>query len=385
MKKYWHVVLTVFLVLWACSSDSSEDPTVIEDDFGVSDDDGTPVTFDRGAMLVTWSDNIIIPSYEAFQAQLENLNTAFDVFSQDQSEANLRALRTAWLDAYIAWQSVSMFEIGPAENIDYRLNMNSYPTKAELIEDFLEGGNYDLTLPSNRVVKGFPALDYLLNGWGSSDTERLSAFQNGQRGAQVLSYMSDVLGNMTSLTATVVEAWNSTYRDDFVNNDGASATASVDLFVNDYIFYFEKFLRAGKMGIPLGLFSGGLLPDRIEAYYQEDVSKQLFLAALDAFQDFFNGQAFGSSGQGESLASYLQDLNTLKNGEPLDGLINDQIEVARQAVDNLSSFKEEIENNDPPTSMLSAYDEVQRLVPLLKVDMVSAMSISIDFVDADGD
>jgi hypothetical protein len=35
--------------------------------------------------------------------------------------------------------------------------------------------------------------------------------------------------------------------------------------------------------------------------------------------------------------------------------------------------------------MLLAYDEVQRAVPLLKVDMVSAMSINIDFVDADGD
>ncbi len=54
-------------------------------------------------------------------------------------------------------------------------------------------------------------------------------------------------------------------------------------------------------------------------------------------------------------------------------------------VSTLDSFRIEIENNNPATDMLLAYDEVQRIVPLLKVDMVSAMSISIDFVDADGD
>jgi len=35
--------------------------------------------------------------------------------------------------------------------------------------------------------------------------------------------------------------------------------------------------------------------------------------------------------------------------------------------------------------MLSAYDEVQKAVSMLKVDMFSAMSISVDYVDADGD
>ena len=35
--------------------------------------------------------------------------------------------------------------------------------------------------------------------------------------------------------------------------------------------------------------------------------------------------------------------------------------------------------------MLEAYDELQRAVVLLKVDMIQAMNISIDYVDADGD
>ncbi|HAI40291.1 MAG TPA: peptidase M75, partial [Maribacter sp.] len=152
-----------------------------------------------------------------------------------------------------------------------------------------------------------------------------------------------------------------------------------------YIFYYEKYLRAGKMGIPLGVFSGSTLPRNVEAYYEATISNDLFLEGLSAVQDFFNGNHFNSSTQGESLASYLDALNTLKNGEDLSTLINDQFNTAKNMVLDLSAFRAEIENSNPPTSMLLAYDEVQKAVPMLKVDMVSAMSISIDFVDADGD
>ena len=54
------------------------------------------------------------------------------------------------------------------------------------------------------------------------------------------------------------------------------------------------------------------------------ISNELFLEGLSAVQDFFNGNHFNSSTQGESLASYLDALNTLKNGEDLSTLINDQ-------------------------------------------------------------
>jgi hypothetical protein len=65
-------------------------------------------------------------------------------------------------------------------------------------------------------------------------------------------------------------------------------------------------------------------------------------------------------------------------------LINTQFDQAKTRVATLASFKEELQQQ-PPIEFLEAYDTVQRLVPLLKVDMVSAMSITIDFVDADGD
>lgn len=379
MKKNWFLVSLFVIFIWACSSDSSEEPLIVTDD-GID-----TVTFDRAAMLVNWTDNIILPAYVNFKSSLTQLQNDFDQFKLSPSTANLEILRSSWLASYRSWQRVSLFEIGPAEIVGLRLNINTYPVDIIRLEQHITEGNYDLSLPSNRDVKGFPALDYLINGFSNTDQEIVAKYSNDTNKEANLLYFANVLKDMNTLTDQVVLEWNENFRDTFINNDGASATASVDRMVNDYIFYYEKFLRAGKMGIPLGVFTGTVAPDRVEAYYRAEVSKVLFLEGLAAAQDFFNGKHFDAATRGESLASYLQTLNTVKNGAKLDEIINTQFEKARTLVTSLSTFKNEIETNDPPIDMLLAYDEVQRMVPLLKVDMVSAMSISIDFVDADGD
>ncbi|WP_282049627.1 imelysin family protein [Maribacter aquivivus] len=369
--------LLVLTLVWACSSDSDTDDTVIVDPVD-------EVSFERSAMLMNWADNIIIPSYEAFSTDLDLLIDSFDTFKEDSNEDNLIKFRSSWVNAYTSWQRVAMFEIGPAETVGFQLNMNIYPTNADNIDEYISTGNYDLALSSNRSSKGFPALDYLLNGLGEDDAS-IVAFYNGDEKDTLFTFTEDVLLDMKTLTDTVLSDWEEGYRDTFVANDGASSTASVDRMVNDYIFYYEKYLRAGKMGIPLGVFSGAPLPQNVEAYYEGTVSNDLFLEGLNAVQDFFNGKHFNSETEGESLASYLDALNSVKDGEDLSSLINAQFNTARDLVQDLSSFRAEIENNNTPTAMFLAYDEVQKAVPMLKVDMVSAMSISIDFVDADGD
>ena len=376
MKRIFLVLFFTGLI-WACSSDDS-DVVGNQPTNGVQPEVGA--SFDRSTLLVNWADNIIIPSYEAFNSELNDLNAAFDIFKNDASEVNLTTLRASWLSAYRAWQRVDMFEIGPAETVGLRLNINIYPTDTLKITDYIASGSYDLSLSSNRDAKGFPALDYLINGLGEDDASIVSKFNEANNTA-LIDYMTDVLADMTLLSDQVLSEWQRGYRDTFVNEDGSSATASVDRFTNDYVLYYEKFLRAGKMGIPLGVFSGIQSPATVESYYSSDTANLLFLEGLDAFQDFFNGKHFGSDTIGASMASYLESLDR----KDLSDDINAQFDAARVAVNGLGSFRTELETSNPAVSMLEAYDEVQKPVSLLKVDMFSAMSISVDFVDADGD
>lgn len=387
MKRLWYVVLIMAGILWACSSDGDDTQDPADDNVGTTDDDGgttddgTSVTFDRGAMLTNWADHIILPSYNGFLTSFDALQTEFQTFKNETSEANLVNLRQAWVTAYQSWQHISLFEIGPAEENGLRLNINTYPNDFDLVETHIASGTYDFDLPSNRDTKGFPALDYLLNGLASTDAEIVAVFSDMATGNAYLTYVEDVLNDIETRVTSVRDAWQNGYRDTFVNNNGSSATASVDRYVNDFIFYYEKFLRAGKMGIPLGVFSGTQAPNTLEAFFYPELSNDLFQEGLNAVQDFFNGDHFDSTTSGESLASYLIALNEVG----LRDDINAQFNSARTAVGALEPFRTELETNDPAVSMLAAYDEVQRNVAQLKVDMVSSMSIAIDFVDADGD
>ncbi|WP_339708897.1 imelysin family protein [uncultured Kriegella sp.] len=374
MKKKVLFIAVATLIFWACSSDGdNSDPDPID-----------PIEFDRKAMLVNITDNIIIPAYQDFDLKIDAFKVSFEAFSTNPTVTALNTVREGWFTAYKTWQHVSMFEIGPAETLDFRLNMNIYPADDEKIEGYISSGDYNLALASNRDAKGFPALDYLFYGLADTDEAIIEVYA-GEDGSKYLAYVAALLNDMETMTETVLSEWENGYGATFVANDGASATASVDRFVNDYIFYFEKFLRAGKMGIPLGVFSGTPSVGHLEAFYSDGNSKTLFLEGLLAVQNLFNGQYYGTQGEGPGLASYLDVLNSVKDGEDLAQAINDQINVARTAVQALGNFKDEIVNNTPPENMLNAYDEVQRIVPLLKVDMVSAMNIHIDFVDADGD
>ena len=162
-KAHWILSILSALFIWACSSSGDDTP--------MTDDDGVSLTFDRGAMLENWADNIILPSYNQFLLDFAAFKADFESFQNDRSESNLIALRSSWVDAYLSWQSISLFEVGPAEDNGLRLNVNTYPTDVALIETHISSGSYNLDLSSNRDSKGFPALDYLLNGIGAGDAE----------------------------------------------------------------------------------------------------------------------------------------------------------------------------------------------------------------------
>ncbi|MCE7993312.1 MAG: imelysin family protein [Roseivirga sp.] len=351
-----------------------------------SDGDDGPETdnFDRSAMLANWADNIIIPAYQAYSGQLANLKTSTTNFITTPDQTSLEDLRAQWLSAYRAWQSVSMFEIGKAETLTLRNFTNIFPADASEIDGSINSGSYNLTLPSTNDEQGFPALDYLINGLGASDADIIAKYTDTLNGQAHRTYLSDLVDRLQNLTSQVLDDWTSGYRDDFVNNNGSSATSSVNKLINDYLFYYEKSFRAGKVGIPAGVFSGNPLNTTVEAFYKEDISKMLLVDALNAFQDFFNGKQFNGTSTGESLKSYLDFLNTIKEGENLSGLINTQLNAARASAEGLNeSFVQQIADDN--TRFLATYDELQKNVVLLKVDMLQALSVKVDFVDADGD
>ncbi len=220
-----------------------------------SNDDAPEEGADRKALLTHAADNIIVPSFEAFKTSLDNLKTAINNFTATPDENKLSELRTQWQNAYLAWQSVELFHFGPADDVSLRNHFNIYPTDATLINSYVASGSYNLETFTNNKVQGFPALDYLINGLAANDAD-ITAFYTGTDASKWKKYLTDIITIMDSKLNTVVNAWKGSYRNEFVENTGTGAGSSLSKLINEYIMYFERFLRSGKYAIPAGAMTG---------------------------------------------------------------------------------------------------------------------------------
>lgn len=368
LKKILFLSLLGILIV-SCGGDSTKDG---------GNDDGNEDSFDREGVLNNLASNIIIPAFTDFSSDLAKLKEQTELFTETPNQVNLDGLRSSWYDAYLTWQHVAMFEIGKAEELLFVSYFNIYPLNTSDVETNVSSKSYDLQHPNNHDAQGFPALDYLLYGIGSDDNAILEKYTNTE---DYKVYLLDVVTQMVDVNDQILTDWNNGYKANFVSSSGNTVTSSLNKLVNDYIFYFEKRLRAYKIGVPSGVFSNNtLLPDNVEAYYNNDISKKLALEALGAFENFFEGKAYNGSQTGESFKSYLIYLNR----NDLVSKIEEQIAKAKAQINLLSnSFSEQI--NTDNTQMLKAYNELQEIVVLMKVDMLQAFNISVDYVDADGD
>lgn len=368
MKKFGLLALALLGVFYACSS---------EDSSSSSGDN-----YDRSALLANWADNIIIPSYTNFQAKVNALETSVTTFNTSVNQTNLDDVRTKWEDAYKAFQYVGFYTIGKAEEIAFLEKTNVYPINETDIDANISSGTYNLSLISQYDSQGFPALDYMLFGIGADDTAILNLYSTNSNYSQ---YLEDLVAAIKSNTDAIVTSWNGNYRNTFVNNNGNAASSSVNLMVNNFVFYYEKHLRAGKVGIPAGIYSNGTTyPDKVEASHRADFSRTLLQEGTKAVKDFFNGKHFNGTTEGASLKSYLEFLNAVRSGQSLATVINNQFSTIETSNATLNAnFKNQIASDN--TVMVNAFDALQQQVVYFKLDMMQALNITIDYVDADGD
>ena len=375
MKKIKFFLLSIFSVflIIACSSESDENQNQVAD-------------FDRSSILKNYADNIIIPRYNNFKADLDALKTVVDEFASTPNSENFDKVHNQWFKAYKTWQHVEMFNIGKAEQIMYFNTINTYPVDELRINENINSKRYDLSNANDWSSQGLSGVDYMLHGIEDNKEKVIQKYVDDTNYGD---YLKNLLVIMTSNTDDIVQDWP-TYKDTFVQSSGNSNSSSLNMITNDFVYYFEKGLRANKIGIPAGVYSGGnTLPSKVEAYYSsknsfQDISKDLAKEAVIASENLFLGKS--SNGvNGPSLKTYLDYIyNSDVNKENLSPIISSNFQKAKEAIDLLdSNFVNQI-NNDK-TKMLNAFDKLQAIVVNMKTDMLSLLSIQVDYIDADGD
>lgn len=341
---------------------------------------------DRQAILQHWADDIIIPSYSDFKIKFDAMVTKADAFTASPTITTLAEFRSAWSEAYSQWQNVEIFEFGPADRYTVRNFFNIYPADVAGIIANISNASVNLDLPGEYSRQGFPALDYLLNGVATSDADIIAYYTSSSDRTKRLDYIKKLITRMNSLITTVISEWNGSYKDSFISKTGLDVSSSFGLVVNSYVLHYERYIRSGKFGIPSGATIAGagvLHPEKVEAVYKKDISLTLAKNAHNAAVRFFSGTG---TIDGPSFKSYLDALGAKDAGSGvlLSEIIQTQFAEINSKLNALSpDLYNQVQTNNQ--SMVDVYTSMQKLVRILKVDMTSAMSVTITYTDNDGD
>ena len=364
-------ILSIFII--SCSSSSDDEQSIIPE-------------FDRSAVLKNYADNIIIPRLNNFRSSVDYLKESGDAYVDSPNITTYTELHNSWLEAYINWQYVEMFNIGKAEEIMFFSKTNTYPVNEGRIQENINNQKTDLSNPNDWSCQGFPGLDYMIHGIANTENEIINQYiQNPLNGK----YLKVVLNELNNNTDLVLNDWN-TYRNTFVNSIENTATSAFNMLTNDFVYYFEKGLRTNKIGIPSGVFSNNPLSNKVEAYYSskngiEDVSRDLIENALNAVDLVFQGKSSNQSPVGPSFKTYLDFIKANNvSADDIGSIVVNKIQTANQKILDLNkNFINQVENDNG--KMLAAFDALQTIVVNLKTDMLSLFNVAVDYTDADGD
>ena len=364
-------ILSIFII--SCSSSSDDEQSTIPE-------------FDRSAVLINYADNIILPRLNNFKSSVDYLKESGDAYVDSPDITTYTELHNSWLEAYINWQYVEMFNIGKAEEIMFFSKTNTYPVNEGRIQENINNQKTDLSNPNDWSCQGFPGLDYMIHGIANTENEIINKYiQNPLNGK----YLKVVLNELNNNTDLVLDDWN-TYRNTFVNSIENTATSAFNMLTNDFVYYFEKGLRTNKIGIPSGVFSNNPLSNKVEAYYSskngiEDVSRDLIENALNAVDLVFQGKSSNQSPVGPSFKTYLDFIKANNvSADDIGSIVVNKIQTANQKILDLNkNFINQVENDNG--KMLAAFDALQTIVVNLKTDMLSLFNVAVDYTDADGD
>ncbi len=338
------------------------------------------------AVLKNWAENIIIPAYSNYQAEVNKLVDDAKDFEQNTNTNTFNKLKNRWLSAYKAYQEVLIFDIKKANSIHFLGISNTYPCNIEAIQNNInliaQNKTNEIDLEPSFVIKkhtyqGFPALDYLL----FSENHTINYYQTEQA-KHTIEYIVMLSKALQSNINSIVDYWNKN-KEEYINDTDNSVTGAYAATINAFLRTYEKDIRAAKVGYAAGAIkaqNNKPAPEVIEAYYNGKVDKELLKIALVSSQNFFNGKHFLDNKTGKSLHSILDSLGH----NDLASSINEQYNKIYAKIENMPKSLKTTAINDN-ASMKSLYDVIQVNVAYYKTQMMAALKVQVGYQDTDGD
>ncbi len=333
-----------------------------------SNSESTPV-FQRNNILASLTETVIHPQLSTFVSACNDLKAEGSLFYDSPSVSSLSRLQQAFLTAQSEWHRLEGMTFGPTKTLKYDQYINYWPKKTDYIEQILS----DTTPISSTYIvttsqRGLPVIESLLFDPNQTPEALIQTLIQ----TRTRDYLLFLLTNLSDYAQQTQSQWVDGYDETF-----SSTGVSFSILTNHLVHQLERILIY-KLGVPMGNKSHGQIrPSLIESV---DAQQSLSNMAhnLESIRAMMTGDHLDKQGQG--LNDYLIYLGYSQLSQRIVTQIDNTVILIESMTRPLSTMLvsefEQLEH---------LYSELQTLLRYLKVDMASAINVTIYFNDSDGD
>jgi hypothetical protein len=345
------------------------------------DDGGTGFVFEeaRAELLRETVDVVILPGYQRAAdaaVALRERNTELCVATPDA--AGVEASRAAWATLFTSWEATTASHFGPTRDLNLANELAFYPTRPTSIEN-----NIAATDPIDEAHiealgaagLGIFAIEYLL--FSPADAgEVATALAESPRRCE---YLVAASAHVERLTARVVLEWTP-YGELFANaamegnTEFPSQLRAISTLLTQMI-NSASVMKIARLAAPLGGDVGSEGDPSVVRSLYAGMSNEGLLAQMDGLRATWTAGV-----EGRGLGGYL----AVEHPALADTILG-QMTSTRAAIDAIPDpFEDYVAMPEHPLGD-AALLEVRALERSLGIDASIALSVSVMFLDSDGD
>ncbi|MBE9077355.1 peptidase M75 [Romeria aff. gracilis LEGE 07310] len=318
-------------------------------------------------VIAGFTNRVVVPKYEQFEAAAQELATSLDQFANAPSEASLTAAREAWLEARSVWERTESFAFGPAGSLGYDAALDTWPVNETDIQQVLAS---DEPLTAEQVAqlpdsqKGMHTIEYLL--FGLENDKSLDQFSDRDR-----AYLQALGQDLSRVSSALLESWQvgingqPPYRE-VIAQAGENNTvyptlpAGAQEMVTGLIESLNE-VAAEKIGVPLEEQD----PVNLESRFSHNTLADLKNNVIGARAVYY-GQAGAETAAADSLSRYVAQRDAAA-----DEQIQAEFEAAIAALEAVPApLEESVTDPDAAPALQQAQDAVLALQETLETQLV---------------
>lgn len=338
-----------------------------------------PEAFSKKAMLHDIAARVIAPGYQELASKCHQLTNAIGELTKTPGETAMDNARKSWVDVLIAASHLRCYQAGPVADRNFGSAFYYWQIVPQKIESPLDSSNaIDSSLLDElgSNAKGLFALEYLLytpkntqpDGKSSTPLELIS----GDTGKRRREFIVLLAHDLDAKASQLAKDWTALGDKEASSKFAESGQESVNLMVNQMAMALED-ATEHRLRFALALRSP-IAPQigRIESG-RSGSSLQSLIATLQGARELYRG------GEGLGLDDALKRINPT-----LEKRVEEQFDATIAAIKNVNlPLEQAVITNRPPVQ--TALEKTRALEVLVKVDVLSALGVTLTFSSVDGD